>query len=1026
MATTDIGRAVPLLRGEYDPAQTYELNDIVSLNGSLYWHYSHEVTTNVAPQATSTWKIVLSLTDAEAYIARAESAAEEAESAKDDAVTAKTAAETASTTATGASEAATAAKDDAVTARNAAQTAETGAVEAKNAAVSAKEAAQSAASSAGTSATNASNSAGTAEYYAENAETAAETATTKASEASASATTASSAATTATEAKNTAVSSASTATTKAGEASTSATSAASSAAAAQAVKDSIPEDYSELSEDVGELKTHIHDLDNKKVNKSNSFDLVWTTGKRVSPSGTIETSTNASATEDYYPIKAGETLELYMYAPGIADVVAVYDTGKVFIESFKVRERTKLPILYNVAQDGFIRFSNENAVIPNDNAFCRKVTDELSGEEIRNVLEIKANNTNKIELDWVDGVYIDVDGDFVSSQSGNSCATRMYTRVSEGDVLKMHLANSGAAYVALYDTNRIKTSVFHVDAMQEDYQYVVPQDGYMRFTTDVRYIDTNDAYVIKTTGFSSIEDIEKEIDDIKSAIGINDDDTYTHTITGVMNYLPNGISNVSTVPDTGTTIIGHNLLDTSKYKADKIRNDSGTEINDSTSFYYDCLIPVKNVYKIFTSVPIQRFYYYDAGKNWLGRSSPISGNYQNYNIPLVSNLAYIAIQVSRQAFTGNPLDRVVSLDGNFEYSEYKTNQNGIFYDEGCIIFNSNFTDVEVTYTDKRAFCIPDFWEPTTADTGYSMPIALDQALRSNWTATDKYHYYDFLSAKLDKYVHDYVDGYTVTKRFLGQDSKKTGYELAEYTFSPKNPKYTVLISSCMNSNEIVTVWGACRLIEAMMDGDNDYLTALKNTTKLVFLPFICPSSFDEEPMYYYNSNGIRINKNFNYITSWEQITGASNPKGDYPDSEIETQILKEWVNDYAYIADLWVDCHSDHTPMSSNQHRICYVFTSDDGTLSYISLAEQKIKDHYVSLGTADYLTDNVYASVDTGSYPKTRYGFNMCGIPSIMIEQTVGTTIYGSDGSTINDQYGIKNYAAMLYMFICTMLAKS
>lgn len=259
MATTDIGRAVPLLRGEYDPAQTYELNDIVSLNGSLYWHYSHEVTTNVAPQATSTWKVVLSLTDAEGYIARAETAAEEAESAKDDAVTAKTAAETASATATGASEAATAAKDDAVTARNAAQTAETGAVEAKNAAVSAKDEAVTAASSAGTSATNASNSAGTAEYYAENAETAAETATTKAGEASASATTASSAATTATEAKNTAVSSATTATTKAGEASTSATSAASSAATAQAVKDSIPEDYSELSEDVGDLKTQFDD-----------------------------------------------------------------------------------------------------------------------------------------------------------------------------------------------------------------------------------------------------------------------------------------------------------------------------------------------------------------------------------------------------------------------------------------------------------------------------------------------------------------------------------------------------------------------------------------------------------------------------------------------------------------------------------------------------------------------------------------------------------------------------------------------
>ena len=294
MATTDIGRAVPLLRGEYDPAQTYELNDIVSLNGSLYWHYSHEVTTNVAPQATSTWKIVLSLTDAEAYIARAESAAEEAESAKDDAVTAKTAAETASATATGASEAATAAKDDAVTARNAAQTAETGAVEAKNAAVSAKEAAQSAASSAGTSATNASNSAGTAEYYAENAETAAETATTKASEASASATTASSAATTATEAKNTAVSSASTATTKAGEASTSATSAASSAAAAQAVKDSIPEDYSALSEDVSELKTQI------KLSDAEIYGEIDDTFPLEFENGTYRSITVGSTLEKYY------------------------------------------------------------------------------------------------------------------------------------------------------------------------------------------------------------------------------------------------------------------------------------------------------------------------------------------------------------------------------------------------------------------------------------------------------------------------------------------------------------------------------------------------------------------------------------------------------------------------------------------------------------------------------------------------------------------------------------------------------
>lgn len=258
MATTDIGRAVPLMRGEYSPFATYELNDIVTLNGSMYWHYSHTVTTNVAPQATDTWMLVLDLTAAEEYISRAESAAETAEEAKADAVTAKTAAETASASASGSSTAASAAETAAETAKEAAIAAKDAAVSAKTDAESAKTAAQTAATAANGSATAANSSAGNAEYYAGEASTAATTATEKADEASASAATASAAATTATGAKDTAVSSAATATTKAGEASTSATSAASSAAAAQAVKDSIPEDYSELSEDVADLKTQIY------------------------------------------------------------------------------------------------------------------------------------------------------------------------------------------------------------------------------------------------------------------------------------------------------------------------------------------------------------------------------------------------------------------------------------------------------------------------------------------------------------------------------------------------------------------------------------------------------------------------------------------------------------------------------------------------------------------------------------------------------------------------------------------------
>ena len=503
MATTDIGRAVPLLRGEYDPAQTYELNDIVSLNGSLYWHYSHEVTTNVAPQATSTWKIVLSLTDAEAYIARAETAAEEAESAKDDAVTAKTAAETASATATGASEAATAAKDDAVTARNAAQTAETGAVEAKNAAVSAKEAAQSAASSAGTSATSAGNSAGTAEYYAENAETAAETATTKASEASASATTASSAATTATEAKNTAVSSASTATTKAGEASTSATSAASSAAAAQAVKDSIPEDYSELSEDVSELKTQLTTGREKE-----SVDITWS-GGYVNLNGLIVASQYSGFV--LVPMHENESVKI-----GTADS-NITMVGTTTASSVTVGD-TITPI-YKTSTSGTYEEYTFTATSDINIVLCVALSNykvEFT-DDIGIVKTIKQNYVTKDSIDFVDveesknifNPQTITPGYIVNNSGGHDntsyYAVSDYIPVSAGDIIRATpFADNADVTYQLYDNSKTwVTGTRWTQTAYDGYLEITIPNGISYVTVNLRGSNSNNVVVTKNTAFDA-------------------------------------------------------------------------------------------------------------------------------------------------------------------------------------------------------------------------------------------------------------------------------------------------------------------------------------------------------------------------------------------------------------------------------------------------------------------------------------------------------------------------------------------
>lgn len=42
MARTNLGRVVPLHKGDYSATIEYELNDIVSYNGSTYWHFTHE------------------------------------------------------------------------------------------------------------------------------------------------------------------------------------------------------------------------------------------------------------------------------------------------------------------------------------------------------------------------------------------------------------------------------------------------------------------------------------------------------------------------------------------------------------------------------------------------------------------------------------------------------------------------------------------------------------------------------------------------------------------------------------------------------------------------------------------------------------------------------------------------------------------------------------------------------------------------------------------------------------------------
>ena len=209
--TNDIGRVIPLHKGEYSATTPYELNDCVSFQGSTYWHYKPEETIGVLPTDETVWRLMTNATDVEPYVERALQAAENAEEARDAAQSAQTGAESAKTAAQtsasnaelaagraeSAQDAAEYARDDAKSARDDAQTAKTNAEAAKTDAEAAQTAAETAKAGAEAAKTNALASA-TAAYNSEQsalgAKTAAETAKTAAQSAQVAAETAKTAA----------------------------------------------------------------------------------------------------------------------------------------------------------------------------------------------------------------------------------------------------------------------------------------------------------------------------------------------------------------------------------------------------------------------------------------------------------------------------------------------------------------------------------------------------------------------------------------------------------------------------------------------------------------------------------------------------------------------------------------------------------------------------------------------------------------------------------------------------------------
>lgn len=310
------------------------------------------------------------------------------------------------------------------------------------------------------------------------------------------------------------------------------------------------------------------------------------------------------------------------------------------------------------------------------------------------------------------------------------------------------------------------------------------------------------------------------------------------------------------------------------------------------------------------------------------------------------------------------------------------------------------------------------WEPNFTTNDYAIPA-------SGGSLSIKYN--DFLAEFYDLYVGAH-DGYIVNKKSLGSDSSKLGYELFEYDFKPKHYTHTVLISAGMNASEPSAIFGLAYFIKHVMEKTEDGFSFIHDNVRIKVIPIICPWSFDQSPLKYTNFNNVNINRNFNHLGSWQEMAtgGGYNNKGDYPDSEAETKILKRWLSENGNEADLWIDCHS--MKGSGNPDTLHYVVTANQEIIPKIRAAQRLMTDYYIDKG---FLNEGDVSNSGTHliglkNYPKHKYVEDIYKFPSIMIEQKIDSTYYGGDPELDNDDGDIRNYLSMLRLFILAALDKN
>ena len=144
--------------------------------------------------------------------------------------------------------------------------------------------------------------------------------------------------------------------------------------------------------------------------------------------------------------------------------------------------------------------------------------------------------------------------------------------------------------------------------------------------------------------------------------------------------------------------MGRNLVDLAHLKFHKILNDSGVEVDDSSS-YFDNFIPMLGGGAIRSNFAISRIYYYDQNKSLIIRGASNSKFFQVPSAYNGTDIYWIKIQTGATP-SQTPLETmIVTKDEDAEpdsFEAFSSNTDGTIYSPYSWVYADDLSEITIT------------------------------------------------------------------------------------------------------------------------------------------------------------------------------------------------------------------------------------------------------------------------------------------------------------------------------------------